>query len=911
MANTKLSDLTALTSADDSDLLYIVDDPTGTAASRKITVAGLFGERAFTGDVELPSDGALYFGDSETNGSYRIRRDDTNTTILWREVRIGGSWVVISAEVLPSGDTTGATDRANIQAAIDALETSTTTDGCGIVVLSGGQYYINDTLYVNSRDNALTHLVVLIDGLGRSRINVTSTMAGTYAIEYFGISGGPTSARINGIYLSCGYYCRGILFHYQAYNTLLQDCYIHRPTEIGIDAIDCYGCQIVRTNVRYCHGMAFRGYRYNSSSITDCKFHGYGCWHTNSETNATLWAYDCLNGRDAAIAEYGDDYNEDWPATDDEYVTNINGDPVQTSAAKRCQLFLRGNQIRLDNVNLESSAYCSYPAILGYLASNVDCNLIRMENTYNGDYMFAIDGSTSYGQNCTFRQVQFRDGDLLGAGNKRSVLEVRGQSIGASVTYSLFRGFRGPIIYAADGDHYHATVSRVITESNEIDEGNWLGAAEGASITSTSDDVNVIQVKATGVAATDTANLQAAIDAACLDWETGVSYDYRMKTVELDSQGSSEGFLISSVLTMNSRETNDTKTPCRIVSRGLARIKYVGDPVDSPILACYGSRSAGRGNPPMLENVFFDCNRKCRGPLIYNQAYVPLGSSVYLYGSDRVGFDLVDCWGSSFENWTAYSCYGIALRTHRFNSGSWKCLRVKNYDTPGNWPATDDETVQDTADDYVQTAEAQRAVIVMQGNDNQCVQTILEGNVGGDLPLMHYRGFCSKFSGIRLEDNSYNESTIVVDGTEAANGQFIVFENVRGKDADAGGAGAKESFLELRGGECRGVVVRDSQFTGFGTAVIRMTSGDHYSCTTENVITASDVVPDMVTEGDATNTIDSVYYAGSFITASDEGFVLGDPDTNGSWRIVLSGDDLVIQRRESGSWVTKSTISAT
>lgn len=36
----------------------------------------------------------------------------------------------------------------------------------------------------------------------------------------------------------------------------------------------------------------------------------------------------------------------------------------------------------------------------------------------------------------------------------------------------------------------------------------------------------------------------------------------------------------------------------------------------------------------------------------------------------------------------------------------------------------------------------------------------------------------------------------------------------------------------------------------------------------------------------------------------------GDSGTDGSWRIVRSGNDLVIQRRESGSWVTKSTIAA-
>lgn len=37
---------------------------------------------------------------------------------------------------------------------------------------------------------------------------------------------------------------------------------------------------------------------------------------------------------------------------------------------------------------------------------------------------------------------------------------------------------------------------------------------------------------------------------------------------------------------------------------------------------------------------------------------------------------------------------------------------------------------------------------------------------------------------------------------------------------------------------------------------------------------------------------------------------LGDSETNGSWRMVRSGNNLLFQRKEAGSWVTKSTISA-
>ena len=43
---------------------------------------------------------------------------------------------------------------------------------------------------------------------------------------------------------------------------------------------------------------------------------------------------------------------------------------------------------------------------------------------------------------------------------------------------------------------------------------------------------------------------------------------------------------------------------------------------------------------------------------------------------------------------------------------------------------------------------------------------------------------------------------------------------------------------------------------------------------------------------------------------STNAYYLGDTTTDGSWRFIRSGTNLVIERRESASWVTKSTISA-
>jgi hypothetical protein len=44
--------------------------------------------------------------------------------------------------------------------------------------------------------------------------------------------------------------------------------------------------------------------------------------------------------------------------------------------------------------------------------------------------------------------------------------------------------------------------------------------------------------------------------------------------------------------------------------------------------------------------------------------------------------------------------------------------------------------------------------------------------------------------------------------------------------------------------------------------------------------------------------------------ASAGAYYLGDPTTDGSWRIIRSGNDLEFARRESGAWVTKGTVNA-
>lgn len=62
--------------------------------------------------------------------------------------------------------------------------------------------------------------------------------------------------------------------------------------------------------------------------------------------------------------------------------------------------------------------------------------------------------------------------------------------------------------------------------------------------------------------------------------------------------------------------------------------------------------------------------------------------------------------------------------------------------------------------------------------------------------------------------------------------------------------------------------------------------------------------------GSVTTPTSSIDTSGDIETADGGAMYFGDPTTNNTWKIVRSGNDLIIQRRESGSYVTKTTILA-
>lgn len=84
-------------------------------------------------------------------------------------------------------------------------------------------------------------------------------------------------------------------------------------------------------------------------------------------------------------------------------------------------------------------------------------------------------------------------------------------------------------------------------------------------------------------------------------------------------------------------------------------------------------------------------------------------------------------------------------------------------------------------------------------------------------------------------------------------------------------------------------------------------------------LTTTGAVPFVTSSGtlgqDGTNFLwddasNSLTIGGDVLSSATSALYFGASGTDGTWRIVRSGNDLVIRRRESGNYVTKSTITA-
>jgi hypothetical protein len=88
MADAKLTSLAAITSISTDDIIYVVDDPGGTPVSKKITFDNLQKSISQLGGTAAALE--IYFGDSATNGTWRIV---VSSGTLSFQVREAGTYI--------------------------------------------------------------------------------------------------------------------------------------------------------------------------------------------------------------------------------------------------------------------------------------------------------------------------------------------------------------------------------------------------------------------------------------------------------------------------------------------------------------------------------------------------------------------------------------------------------------------------------------------------------------------------------------------------------------------------------------------------------------------------------------------------------------------------------------------------
>lgn len=107
MADQKVTQLTALTTTAGTDLLYIVDDATGTPVSKKISVNNLFGtvpsNTSFSGTITTSANNTLGGANTVITSNVNL----TGTTVGTNQLKIqNGSVTLGKAQVVTSNNAT-------------------------------------------------------------------------------------------------------------------------------------------------------------------------------------------------------------------------------------------------------------------------------------------------------------------------------------------------------------------------------------------------------------------------------------------------------------------------------------------------------------------------------------------------------------------------------------------------------------------------------------------------------------------------------------------------------------------------------------------------------------------------------------------------------------------------------------
>lgn len=270
MANAKATELTPLVAASEDDIFYVVDDPGGTAVSKKITLANLRTSM-------YPSVGCI-----------------TATGVA-------------------------AIDTEALQTALSSANDAE-SDGKKTIFING-DFVVNDVLAVG--------LMVRLVGMPFATITYAGSTVTTYLVTVTGTlwpSDNPaymhafeTGSCVQNIRLICDYKCRGLKYEKCFYSKgpIASNVQIEKARQLALDVIDCWGSVLEDVSINYCKGISVHTNSCNSTRINRLRLkYCYLFWLASG--SAEIWEYAATHTIAETRTEYAGTILEDWPAEIDE-----------------------------------------------------------------------------------------------------------------------------------------------------------------------------------------------------------------------------------------------------------------------------------------------------------------------------------------------------------------------------------------------------------------------------------------------------------------------------------------------------------------------------------------------------------------------------------------------------------------